>query len=95
MIATLPELALKSAEPLLEGLQSCPVAATAEEADDLLLLVLERRELFRRCWERTLAKLGAGMSGSRARDMLGVMLKLANVRSRITAITLEVAGQRG
>jgi hypothetical protein len=93
MTATLPELALKSAEPLLEALQSGPEAATPDEAEDLLLVALQGRDLLRRCWKRTLAALDTGMSGDRARSRLDVMVRLANVEARLLGLVLTAAAR--
>jgi hypothetical protein len=93
VIALLPELVLKSDEPLLEALQARQESTMPDEAEDLLLLVVQGRALFRRCWERTRAKLRAGVSDQSAQLMLDVMVKLANGRARIIALVLKAAGE--
>jgi hypothetical protein len=59
----------------------------------LLLLVLQGRELFRRCWQRTLAKHHAGLSSERAQLLLDVMVKLASVKVRLITLTIKAAAE--
>ena len=94
MMATLPELVLKREQSLLEALGTDMVASTRDEAEDLLLLAVQGRELFRRFWTRTQDKLRAGMSDADAQELLELMTKLANVETRIITLFLQATSQQ-
>jgi hypothetical protein len=93
MITTIPELHLKRDEQVLEALQAGRVVWSTDAAEDLLLVVLQGRELLRRSWKRTLADHSTGMSGKNAAHMLDVIVKWASIEAQIAALVIKEAAQ--